>query len=80
MNKNKKPKCKLIGEDGNIFNLMGIASRTLKKNGLKKECEEMIERIEKSHRYSEALMIIEDYVEIVGYDPETEDNDFDLIM
>jgi hypothetical protein len=22
-----KPKCKLIGEDGNIFNLMGIASR-----------------------------------------------------
>lgn len=27
----KKPDCKLIGEDGNIFNLMGIASRTLVK-------------------------------------------------
>ena len=25
-----KPDCPLIGEDGNIFNLMGIASRTLK--------------------------------------------------
>ena len=80
MDEKKKPKCKLIGEDGNIFNLIGIASRTLKRNGLKEECEEMIERIEKSHRYSEALMIIEDYVEIVGYDPESEENDIDLIM
>ena len=25
----KKPKCPLIGQDGNIFNLMGIASKTL---------------------------------------------------
>lgn len=25
-----KPDCALIGQDGNIFNLMGIASRTLK--------------------------------------------------
>lgn len=29
-----KPDCPLIGQDGNIFNLMGIASRTLKQNGL----------------------------------------------
>ncbi len=29
-----KPKCKLVGENGNIFDLMGIASRTLKKAGL----------------------------------------------
>lgn len=27
----ERPKAKMIGEDGNIFNLMGIASRTLKK-------------------------------------------------
>lgn len=30
----QKPDCPLIGQDGNIFNLMGIASRTLKQNGL----------------------------------------------
>ena len=25
----KKPKCPLIGQDGNIFNLMGIASKMI---------------------------------------------------
>lgn len=29
--KKYKPECKLIGEDGNIFNLLSIASVTLKK-------------------------------------------------
>lgn len=29
-----KPDCALIGQDGNIFNLLGIASRTLKQNGM----------------------------------------------
>ena len=59
-----KPKCKLIGEDGNIFNLMGIASKSLKKAGLKKEADEMIDRITKSKSYHEALTIIMDYVEV----------------
>ena len=27
----EKPDCSLIGQDGNIYNLMGIASRTLKE-------------------------------------------------
>ena len=59
-----KPKCKLIGEDGNIFNLMGIASKTLKRAGLEKEADEMIDRITSSKSYHEALAIIADYVEI----------------
>jgi len=70
----------LIGENGNIFNLMGIASRTLKRNGLKEESEEMIKRIEESHSYDEALMIIADYVEIIGDDFEDEEEDFELNM
>ena len=32
--KKVKPDCALIGCDSNIFNLMGIASRTLKQNGM----------------------------------------------
>ncbi len=59
-----KPKCKLIGEDGNIFNLMGIASRTLKKAGLSGEAEEMIKRIQSSGSYYEALGIIMEYLEV----------------
>ena len=59
-----KPKCKLIGEDGNIFNLMGIASGTLKKAGLKEQAEEMIERIQNSGSYYEALGIIMEYLDV----------------
>ena len=59
-----KPKCKLIGKDGNIFNLMGIASRTLKRAGLEEEAKEMVDRIFKSESYDRALQIIMDYVEV----------------
>ena len=58
-----KPKCKLVGENGNIFNLMGIAARTLKRAGLREEAEEMVDRITKSQSYDEALRIIMEYVE-----------------
>ena len=62
-----KPKCALIGEDGNIFNLMGIASRTLKRNGMKEEATEMCNRItNEAKSYDEALMILQDYVEITS--------------
>ena len=37
----EKPRCKLIGEDGNIFNLLGLASRTLKEAGLEDGADEM---------------------------------------
>lgn len=64
----KKPDCKLIGEDGNIFNLMGIASRTLRKNGMAEQAVEMRDRICASGSYDEALCIIGDYVSITGDD------------
>jgi len=62
----EKPKCKLIGENGNIFNLMGIASRALKANGMHKEADEMYERITggEAQSYNEALCIIMEYVEV----------------
>lgn len=60
----EKPRCALIGQDGNIFNLMGIASRTLKKYNMKEEAKKMIDRITSSKSYDEALNIIGEYVEI----------------
>ena len=67
IDKKIKPKCSLIGEDGNIFNLMGIASRTLKKNGMKEEATEMCNRITGGAKsYEDALMILQDYVEITS--------------
>ena len=63
--RNKKPDCKLIGEDGNIFNLMARASKTLRENGLSEEAAEMRERITSSGSYDEALCIIGEYVNII---------------
>jgi hypothetical protein len=59
----QKPVCKLIGQDGNIFNLMGIACRALRDAGLEKRAFEMIERISLAQDYDEALRIILEYVE-----------------
>lgn len=60
-----KPDCKLIGEDGNIFNLMARAARTLRENNLSEEAKEMRERITSSGSYDEALCIIGEYVKII---------------
>lgn len=63
-NKRNKPDCKLIGEDGNIFNLMARAARTLRESNLSEEAKEMRERITSSGSYDEALCIIGEYVNI----------------
>ena len=60
-----KPECRLIGEDGNIFNLLGIASRTLKRNGMREEATEMQRRVFDSASYEQALCIIGEYVEVI---------------
>ena len=59
-----KPKCPLIGQDGNIYNLMSIASRTLTRNGLVEASQEMWERVTASGSYAEALCVIGEYVDI----------------
>ena len=64
----EKPDCELIGQDGNIFNLMGIASRTLRKSGMEEQAQEMRERIMGGDcpDYNAALRIIGEYVNITG--------------
>lgn len=61
-----KPDCPLIGTDGNIFHLMGKASETLRKNGMKEQAEEMRNRIFQCQSYDSALCIIGDYVNITS--------------
>lgn len=74
----KKPDCKLLGTDGNIFNLMGIASRTLRENGMAEQAVEMRDRICASGSYDEALCIIGDYVNITGEDDFDENMDYGM--
>ena len=77
--KREKPDCPLIGEDGNIFNLIGIARKTLKKNGMIKEAEEMTSRITtEAESYDEALVIIGEYVNITSDEDMSEDEGMHL--
>lgn len=57
-------KVKLIGADGNIFNLVGIASREMKKQGFNDEAKAMCDKVFQSKSYDEALCIIMDYVDV----------------
>jgi hypothetical protein len=67
---NKKPQCKLIGTDGNVFALIGVVDRCLRAHGLRQASVEMQQRIwgtedkQGAQDYNEALRIIMDYVEV----------------
>lgn len=76
----KKPSCPLIEQDGNIFNLMGIASRTLREHGMAEEAKEMYQRITQSESYGAALNIIGEYVNITSVDDMDEDWDNSMHM
>lgn len=74
-NEKQKPNCPLIGEDGNIFHLIGIAAKTLRRNGMSAEATEMSEKVFGSGSYEEALKIIGEYVNITSVDEPGEDMD-----
>lgn len=58
-----RPKMKLVGQDGNIFSILGRASRLLKENGQPDQAKEMCDRVYQSGNYYKALNIISEYVE-----------------
>ena len=64
---NGKPDCPLIGANGNIFNLMGIAARTLAENDRNDEAKEMCGRVIQCGSYDAALGVIGEYVNIVPF-------------
>ena len=59
----KKPSMRLEGQDGNIFSILGRASRLLKDVGQKGQADEMFRRVTSSGSYEEALHIISEYVD-----------------
>lgn len=62
----KKPDCELIGRNGNISDLLGIAYRTLRENGMEKEAARMFERVTNCNSHYRALSIIGEYVNITA--------------
>ena len=58
-----KPKCELVGTDGNIFALLGAASKALKRAGLADEAKKMQAEVMQSGSYDAALQVICQYVD-----------------
>ena len=69
----QKPRMRLIGQDGNIFSILGRASRLLRQNGQGKQAEEMFRRVQESGDYYKALNIISEYVQTELSAPEKGD-------
>ena len=59
-----KPKCRLIGQDGNVFNIIGLVKRALKDSGKSDKASEFVRRAFSANSYDEVLTMAGEYVEI----------------
>lgn len=55
---------KVIGEDSNIFNLLGLVTKELKRNGYRDLAKELPPQIFECNSYDQALTILDKYVEL----------------
>jgi len=59
----EKPTIQVVGEDGNVFLVLGKASKALKRANEWEKAEEMAKRVTDSGSYDDALTIIQEYVD-----------------
>jgi hypothetical protein len=59
-----KPSVKLSGKDGNVFNLIGLASKALKKANQHDNAKKMTTECFSAGSYDEAIQIIMKYCEV----------------
>ena len=59
-----KPTCKLAGEDGNVFAIIGRVSKALKMNNQKDKAKEFQEKAFASKSYDDVLVLCNEYVDV----------------
>jgi hypothetical protein len=59
-----KPKVHLVGENANVFNLMGLCTKELKKAGFPDHARKLHLEVFSSGSYSEALSIMSKYLDV----------------
>ena len=63
-----KPECKLIGENGNVFNLISIVRRTLKEHDLEEELSRFDTDLKKIQEtggtYDDVLVLFMKFVDV----------------
>ena len=55
---------KLIGEDGNVFNVIGRTQKALRRAGLEDEAKEFVDRAFKAGSYDKVLRLVMEYCEV----------------
>ena len=62
----KKPKAKVIGNDGNVFALISICTKSLRNNGNSvDEIKKFTDEVYSAKSYDEALKIMSNYCELI---------------
>ena len=59
-----KPKVVLVGQNGNVFNLLAICKRELQRNLMLEEAEKLQNEVFSAHSYDEALSKMHEYCDI----------------
>ncbi len=62
IDRGERPTVELTCENGNVFNLIGIVSKALKKAGYKGHAKEMENRCFEAGGYDEVLTLFQEYV------------------
>lgn len=58
------------GESGNIYYILGMVQRELRKQRKINDFNELRDRVYNSHSYEEALSVIREYVDLIDLDCE----------
>lgn len=59
----RRPRCKLIGSDGNVFAVIGNVSRALKEAGLLEQAAEFRDKAFHARSYDEVLALAQEYTD-----------------
>jgi hypothetical protein len=59
-----KPVCKLLGEEGNVFAIIGRVSATLKRAGLEEQANEFRDKAFNAGSYDEVIQLAMKYTEV----------------
>lgn len=58
-----KPPCKLVGRDGNVFNVIALVKRALRGAGQPERATEFVQRAFAAKSYDEVLALTFEYVD-----------------
>ena len=65
----------LVGQDGNVFNLIALVRRALQKNNIPvAEIQEFVKKVKSTSSYNEALMVIMNTVNVTAPGDDFEDD------